>query len=344
MTAVPVLLLVYRRPRHVARVMEVLRAVRCPLLFVAADGPRRHIAREAEACSAARAAALAIDWQCRVETRFLETNHGCARAVSSAITWFFEHHDRGIVLEEDCVPDRSFFPFCEELLERYADDARIGVVTGNNFQNGRTRGHDSYYFSRYPHCWGWATWRRAWNLFDFNACSDYRNRLHSTRNLQPLRFDESMYWAAMQRMTAAGFVDSWATRWMHSLWRHDMLTVTPQANLVVNIGFDSEATHTKTEPARTSAPQPVSFPLRHPSIVVCDSEADRIVATNYFHTSAWPLNWLSYAKKTLANAVSDKRTRRPCMSSSIEETPPASLIVDVTSALRATHCRNDNRT
>lgn len=338
MTTVPVLLLVYKRPQHVARVIEALRAVQCPTLYVAADGPRHDIAGEAARCAAARAAALQVDWPCRVETRFLETNHGCARAVSSAITWFFEHHDRGIILEEDCIPHPSFFRFCDELLEVYADDDRIGVITGNNFQRGHVRGSASYYFSRYPHCWGWATWRRAWARFDFDACAAYQDDPSPHRSLPALGFSEAAYWAAMRRLTVAGFADSWANRWMHSLWRHDMLTITPQRNLVVNIGFGPDATHTKTTPSQPPDPQAVEFPLQHPQTVGSDEQADRLIAQTYFKVPKWPLVWLSLAKKTLGRALGGTTGRNLCMTLACTRMSPGLKKLNKTAKIHSSAC------
>jgi hypothetical protein len=262
--------------------------------------------------------------------------------VSSAITWFFEHNDRGIILEEDCVPHPSFFRFCDELLEAYAHDDRIGAITGNNFQRGRVRGSESYYFSRYPHCWGWATWRRAWARFDFNACAACYGDPSTQRSLPPLGFNEAAYWAAMRRLTVAGFVDSWANRWMHSLWRHNMLTITPQRNLVVNIGFGPDATHTKTAPSQLTAPETVEFPLRHPQIVKRDEQADRFIAETYFQVRQWPLVWLSLAKKTLAREWSGTSRRHPRTTQSRPRIPPSIKKPEEVSNMDPSNCRIAN--
>lgn len=290
---VPVLLLVHARPSHVRRVLEVLRRVGCRSLFIGADGPRAHVADDAERCQAARDEARHVDWPCAVETRLLARNEGCEAAVSSAISWFFEINERGIVLEEDCVPDESFFRFCEELLEAYADHPQVGAITGNNFQCGRARGPASYYFSRYPHCWGWATWRRAWRLYDREACATWKR--DSWAALPPTSTGERAYWECIRRMTIDGLQDSWANRWMHSLWRRGLLTATPQLNLVDNIGIGDGATHTRSRRLAPAKAGEIRFPLIHPEGVHCNMEADRHVASTHFRVGRWPVVWASSA-------------------------------------------------
>ena len=161
----PVLFLVFNRPETTRRVFEAIRTAKPSRLYIAADGPRLEREGERANCEEVRKIALEVDWECDVKTLFRDENLGCKRAVSEGISWFFEHEDEGIILEDDCLPDRSFFSFCKDLLERYRHDTRIMVISGVNFQQGRKRTEYSYYFSIYPHCWGWATWRSAWNCF-----------------------------------------------------------------------------------------------------------------------------------------------------------------------------------
>jgi hypothetical protein len=240
-----------------------------------------------------------------VESRLLAGNTGCEVAVSGAISWFFENNTQGIVLEEDCVPDESFFRFCEELLEIYADHPQVGAITGNNFQRGRLRGPASYYFSRYPHCWGWATWRRAWHLYDREACAAWHR--DSWAALPPTRTDERAYWAGIRRMTIDAQQDSWANRWMHSLWRKGLLTATPQLNLVDNIGIGGGATHTRSRHLAPAAAEQMRFPLVHPQGVHCDTGADRHVASTHFRVGRWPLVWASSAMRRMTA----RAARRP---------------------------------
>ncbi|MCS7029805.1 MAG: nucleotide-diphospho-sugar transferase, partial [Bacteroidia bacterium] len=167
-----VLFLVFKRLDTTKKVFEVIRKAKPPRLYIAADGPRDWVEGEAEKVKMVREYLMNnIDWDCEVKTLFRDKNLGCGRAVSEAITWFFEHEEMGIILEDDTVPSLSFFWFCEELLKKYKDDKRIGMISGNNFQDGIKRGDGDYYFSIYNHIWGWATWRDRWEGYDFELDS-----------------------------------------------------------------------------------------------------------------------------------------------------------------------------
>src|SRR5690349_2048344 len=135
-----ILFLVFNRPETTARVFEAIRAAQPPRLYVAADGPRASRIGESERCDLTRRIASAVDWPCDITTLFRAANLGCKNAVSSAISWFFEHEEEGVILEDDCLPDPSFFRYCDELLAHYRDDTRIGLISGNNFQFGKTHG------------------------------------------------------------------------------------------------------------------------------------------------------------------------------------------------------------
>jgi hypothetical protein len=165
-TTPPVLILAFSRPDVTAKVIEAIRAARPSRLFFAVDGPREGREAEREKVMQVRRLAQRVDWDCELRTLFREANLGCKVSVSQAITWFFEQVEDGIILEDDCVAHPSFFPFAADLLDRYRDDERVVMISGDNFQLGRRRTVYDYYFSRYTHIWGWATWRRAWKLYD----------------------------------------------------------------------------------------------------------------------------------------------------------------------------------
>ena len=165
MKTAPVLLIIFNRPDTTARVFEAIRAARPTELYIAADAPRENRSEDKRLCEEAKKITEKIDWPCEVHRLYQEKNLGCKRGPIASITWFFENVEAGIILEDDCVPHPSFFAFCSELLEKYADDKRIMHVSGNNFQFGKMRGDASYFFSEYTLSWGWATWRRAWQRF-----------------------------------------------------------------------------------------------------------------------------------------------------------------------------------
>ena len=162
----PILFLIFNRPQLTARVFAAIREAQPSQLYVAADGPRSNRPGEADLCEQARRVINGVDWPCEVKTLYRQENLGCRQAVSSAITWFFDNVEAGVVLEDDCLPIESFFRFCSELLIRYRDDTRIGMISGNNHGFRIYDDSLSYSFSKHGAIWGWASWRRAWRLYD----------------------------------------------------------------------------------------------------------------------------------------------------------------------------------
>lgn len=272
-----VLFLLFNRPGLSKKVFEAIRQVRPPRLYISVDGPREGVQGERAMVEEVRSIANDVDWDCKVKTRFNKENKGCRIAVSTALDWFFDHESEGIVLEDDCLPSESFFWYCQELLERYRDDERIMVISGNNFQRGWIRSNDSYYFSRYNHCWGWASWRRAWRQYDrdLQGWPEFRERGY-LKDLSNGNRAFVYYWTEIFDRCARGEIDSWAYRWTFSCWSQGGLTCLPQRNLVTNIGFGEVSTHTKRGDGYVeSLPlQEMELPMRHPAFVVRDSFAD----------------------------------------------------------------------
>ncbi len=288
----PVALFIFRRPDCTSRVLDAIRRARPAQLMVVADGPRPDRPDEAGKCAEARRIVeTGIDWPCELRKDYAKTNLGCARRVSSGITWVFSQVEEAIILEDDCVPDASFFPYCAELLERFRTDPRIGVIAGSNFQRRDVTGGMSYYFSRYPHCWGWATWKRAWRTYD-HAMAAWPE---AKRRGWPGRFFKNRYeaahWEGIFDSTHAGLIDSWAYRWTFACWQNEMLSVLPAVNLVTNVGFGPDATHTK-EPCimGRSDGRGLQFPLRHPIQVERHARADRYTYVHHFNPPRW-LRW-----------------------------------------------------
>ena len=164
----PVAFIIFNRPDTTARVFAEIAKARPPKLLVVGDGPRANRDGEADRVAEARAIIKNVDWPCEVLTNFSTPNLGCKKRVSSGIDWIFEQVEEAIILEDDCLPDPSFFQFCEEMLARYRHDDRIAMISGDNFLFGQVPVPESYYFSRYCHIWGWASWRRAWKDYDVN--------------------------------------------------------------------------------------------------------------------------------------------------------------------------------
>lgn len=276
-----VLFLVFNRPEVTARVFHAIRAARPPRLYVAADGPRPGRADEAARCAEVRRIASAVDWPCDVKSLFRDINLGCERGVSSGIDWFFKHELEGIILEDDVLPVCGFFAFCDELLERYRDDDDVAMISGCNLLGGRVTPDGSYFFSRYMHVWGWASWRRAWANYDVtmkehSAVATGKMLTHVLDRRALAR----QYWLDIFDQVRAGKVGTWDYQWVHTAWRYDQMAIIPAHNLVANLGFGCEATHTSVAPpdfVTQSPPRQIEFPLVHPARRAPEPRIDRII-------------------------------------------------------------------
>lgn len=271
----PVVFVIFNRPEQTRRVFEAIRAARPNTLLVIADGPRTE--HERAACDATRAIVETIDWPCNVQKNYSEKNLGCRVRLSSGFTWAFEQVERAIILEDDCLPDPSFFTFCEEMLEKYANDTRVMHISGNFFQekNRCFSSTASYYFSSIPHIWGWATWRRAWKLYDVDLA--VWPQIQHTRTLEhKLGHAAYEYWSRVWDDYYKGQINSWDGQWFFACLTHNGLCINPNVNLVSNIGFGTNATHTRSaESTFAHIPtQEMTFPLRHPARVGADARAD----------------------------------------------------------------------
>lgn len=282
----PVVFLIYKRSETTGKVFEVIRKVKPPKLFVVADGPKSDMPGEAEKCIAARKIIEGVDWDCEVITNYSDVNLGCKNRVSTGLDWVFSQVEEAIILEDDCLPDITFFRFCQELLEYYRHDERIMVISGDNFQFGRKRTDDSYYFSRYNHCWGWATWKRAWQNYDVYM------------KLWPIIRDSSFLESIISRNSVASWkkrfqyayddkIDTWAYRWTFACWIQSGLTILPDVNLVSNIGYCEQATHTKYKSNFSDLSlNAMQFPMKHPSFVMRHFAADDFTE-NIVFKSQW---------------------------------------------------------
>jgi hypothetical protein len=260
-----VLLLAFNRPDSTKRVIDAIRTARPARLYVAADGPRPARPGDGALCAEVRRIVSAVDWPCTLRTLFRDQNLGCKRGVSSAIDWFFSQEDRGIILEDDCVPSAGFFRFCEELLERFADDSRVFSVQGNFFGCAR-KPEASYLFSKMFYMWGWAGWADRWNsvrMDDLDVAA-IRRAIHEDRWLGGNPFLRA-YWLDVVERQAAGEIDSWGYPVMFHCFGEKLFNVTPTTNLVLNIGVGPSATRTPVldcGPFHT-ADADIAFPLVH---------------------------------------------------------------------------------
>jgi hypothetical protein len=267
----PILFLIFNRPDLTEKVFQRIQEIQPKQLFIAADGPRSDSDADNELCRQAKELVLNnINWNCTIQTLFRDKNLGCKIAVTEAINWFFTHVESGIILEDDALPEKSFFTFCESLLKKYKNEEHIFHISGNNFQLSNI-GDGSYYLSKLPHIWGWATWKRAWKNFDATLKSFDENK--------PVAyFDEpeiDLFWKQQFARVKNNPVDEWDYQWVHALFNNNAYALQPQYNLVKNIGFDERGLRTKSD--KDFLADLKTYPINtivHPDKLTYDKTAD----------------------------------------------------------------------
>ena len=275
----PVALLIFNRPDTTEKVFEAIRQAKPPKLLVVADGPRSDRPGEKNKCEAARAIIDRVDWDCQVLTNYSDVNLGCKNRVSSGLDWVFNMVEEAIILEDDCLPHPDFFRFCEELLNYYRNDTRVMHISGCNYGITGSVPDQSYYFSKMVGVWGWATWRRCWDLYDVNISfwTDLvkqkillRDIFKSPKELK-LRMKN---WEGVYSKK----INSWAYIWHLTCLCNGGISIKPNQNLINNIGFGANGTHTKDQKSVLAKLQtkPMQFPLVHPRFMLRDSLADEI--------------------------------------------------------------------
>jgi len=259
----PILFLIFNRPDQTKKVFDEIRKIRPSKLFIAADGPRTGRPEDIEKCRLAREVVNNIDWLCEVKTLFQEKNLGCKIGATTGINWFFDNVDEGIILEDDCLPDQSFFLFCKEMLNKYRNEEKIVMISGYNIE-GTSNIPYSYIFSKYGGLWGWASWRRAWKQYDVSmqVWANLENRIKIKKAI-----GDRYQWNYKQRLydeTFHGKKDTWDYQWETYRLLHGQLSVLPTKNLIENLGFGADATHTIAITSSLLIPsQTIIFPLIH---------------------------------------------------------------------------------
>lgn len=272
-----VLFLIFNRLDTTIRVFEAIRQVKPPRLYVAADGPRKDKIGEKEKCEEVRSIIKKVDWDCEVKTLFRDENLGCGKAVSQAITWFFEQEEEGIILEDDVLPHPDFFPYCEELLEYYRNVEQVGFISGRNQLFGESVSEDSYTFISINHVWGWASWRRTWDKYNYELNDSTLNQFKKCLVYYYQKACERYYWRWIYCLMKRHIIDTWDYQLGISLMLNNSLSIIPTTNLIKNIGFGEGATHTintnKQEDYVTFAS---IMPLKHPEKIEQNRLAEQI--------------------------------------------------------------------
>lgn len=273
----PVALFVFNRPHTTRKVFEAIARVRPGRLLLVADGPRPGKAGEAESCQKVREIVDSIDWPCEVSKNFADDNLGCQERVISGLDWVFSLAEEAIILEDDCLPDSSFFPFCQELLDKYRGDNRVASITGTNLVEKYLNTEASYYFSQLGGIWGWATWKSEWQRYDRHL-EDWP-KLKDEKMLSEI-FDHPKavaYWTEIfDAMHENRGPNTWDYQWLYTRLKNNALNIIPRVNLISNIGFGPDATHSTKSDSRFAPPaKTIQFPLKHPGSFVPLQSIDR---------------------------------------------------------------------
>lgn len=274
MLQTPVAIFIFNRPNCTEQLVNALAVVKPAHLFVIADGPRN--ANDIELCKQTRAIIDQIDWPCTIVKRYATSNMGCRESIPSGLNWVFERVDACIILEDDCIPQPSFFPFCQELLSRYQHDERVMTVGGHRSDGPNELDTESYYFSKYPSVWGWATWKEKWAKYDLNM-SQWADLKDSKWLDDVLQNPKAIaYWNRMFNHMKNG-LDTWDYALAYSCWLHNGLSIRSRVNMISNVGFGKDATHTHQQTVLAdmyAKTIDIKFPLKHPIAISIDKEMD----------------------------------------------------------------------
>ena len=280
---IPILFILFNRPNHARRVFERIRHIQPRELFVSIDGPRPGHPTDPEQVAACLALLEEIDWPCQVQQLIQGQNLGCRQGVSTAISWFFKQVEMGIILEDDCLPDPSFFSFCRENLRYHQHNPGVMHISGVNFQGGQWRGDGSYFYSKICHIWGWASWRRAWQHYDVNMSTYLAFRQHNLINTLFTDPQVQQFWIECFDGTFSGQINTWDFQWCYALWTNNGLCINPNQNLISNIGFGQEATHTKdNNDLFSNRPLQPLTEIIHPRFIIENRQATDYSLNNFF--------------------------------------------------------------
>ena len=279
-----VLFLTYRRFGTAEKVFESIREAKPPRLYFASNAPNPENKNEEQRVDKVRGLLDRIDWNCEVHTLFRDEHLSVKYSIPSAIDWFFENEETGIILEDDCLPSQSFYPFCDELLKKYRDNSSIMMISGVNFQDGIIRGEGSYYFSKHFHIWGWATWKNRWNKYDICMTDWPYQKSNNMIDSVFCRFLQRLYWSRVFDMTYKGEIETWDYQWNYTCWKNNGLSCTPNINLVSNIGFGDDSTFTKDSSSNASKIplSEIDFPLTYVDDTVNCEVADLYTSNNHY--------------------------------------------------------------
>lgn len=278
----PIIFIIFNRPDYTQKVLESIKHYMPEKLYVIADGPRVHIDSDIEKCIETRKMIDLIDWPCEIHKIYSEYNMGCGHRISSGITEVFTHEERAIILEDDCIPDPSFYHFCEQLLSKYQNDPSIGMISGNNFIAEHCSYPESYHFSKYTNIWGWATWRRSWAQYDFKMSQ--WPELKRKKWLTTLFKNSTDTRSLTKKFDSSLTGRTWDYQLLYTSLLHHWHNIIPKYNLVENIGFGAVSTHTNTGTSKLNPVHPIPPDLAHPKSTMITTQLDELLQIKEFRT------------------------------------------------------------
>ena len=295
----PILFLIFNRPDTTKQVFSAIQRARPSRLYIAGDGSRPEQLNEDEICKITRSIATNVDWNCEVKTLFQSQHLGCRLAVSMAINWFFENEPEGIILEDDCIPSQSFFWFCQEILEQFRQDMRIGAISGFYSNEIDYEPSASYFFSRYMRVWGWAGWRRTFEGYDSNLNTlieknnNWKSTIFSKKDFLLKRYFQNMF-----DQVAHGKIDTWDTQLQYLLWQKKQQVIIPSKNLIRNIGWHKGAHSQQKDHNHELPTSEIKFPLTTPNTFQRDERADKEI-----ELKSYKITKMSYLRSQIRKLV-----------------------------------------
>ena len=273
----PILLIAWRRPKETKEVIDSLKLIKPKRLFISCDGAREGNNQELEKVKKTQEMLKEnINWDCEIKWQISKINLGCKKGVTKAINWFFENVSEGIILEDDIVAHYDFFKYCQYLLEKYRSDKRVWCISGSNNQDNIKRGNGTYYFGKIPLIWGWATWKDRWE--DYDVTLKKWPEIRSSKMFESLFFDklQCKHWSNIfETFYKFGKPDTWDYPWVFTCLINNGLTAIPNKNLIKNIGFNSNATHTKWQNVKENKIRSIGKEIVDPEFIICDFEAEK---------------------------------------------------------------------
>lgn len=282
----PVVLFCFNRPSETKKVFAEIKKIKPFKIFLVMDGPRKNNKKDIINCLKVRKIISNINWNCRVHSNFSKINLGLKKRFTKGLKWVFSKTKSAIILEDDCLPSKDFFYFCETLLNYYNKSKKVKFITGNCFQNKKMKLKETYYFSKYSHIWGWAAWRETWKMYNDN--DEYWDKYLKSKKFDKIceNKKERQYWRQMFKNIKSGELKSWAFYMLMSMWKNQMLTATPKINLVKNLGFKKTGTNTKKIGIKSVLSKTnIDKPIIHPKKILINKRADEYVFNNVYNLS-----------------------------------------------------------